>query len=225
MKSYDSVTSSRRPVIPLILLAAAIVTIVGISVTAAQGAEPSLVIAQAATAYELPPIGEQITPPPSDEVLELVAQIEERDARIAVLEEQLAFLGQAHLASQLRDDEQQDTLLEAQISNRETPEFQAEAMVQWRAGFTLGGGKNLAAFEQTILPCESGGEPDPDMAVGPTDDWGRSQINRPTWKVRFESLTGSNFEENITNPILNGYMAAHVERQQGLNAWTCWRKR
>ncbi|MFT7474566.1 MAG: hypothetical protein ACI81L_001491 [Verrucomicrobiales bacterium] len=225
MNSYDSVTFSRRPVIPIILLATAIVAIVGISVSAAQDAEPSLVIARAAVAYELPPIVEQIAAPPSEEVLELVAQIEERDARITVLEEQLVFLRQAHLASQLRDDEQQDRVLAAHIVNRETPEFQAEAMVQWRAGFTLGGGKNLAAFEQTILPCESGGEPDPDMAVGATDDWGRSQINRPTWKVRFESLTGSNFEEHITNPILNGYMAAHVERQQGLNAWTCWRKR
>jgi hypothetical protein len=225
MNSYDSVTSSRRPVVALIVLATVIVTIVGISVSAAQESEPTLVTAQAAIAFELPPIGEQIAAPPSDEVLELVAQIEERDSRIAVLEEQLVFLRQAHLASQLGNDEQQDTVLEAQINNRQAPEFQADAMVQWRAGFRLGGGKNLAAFEQTILPCESGGELDPDMAVGPTDDWGRSQINRPTWKVRFESLTGVNFEENITNPILNGYMAAHVERQQGLNAWTCWRKR
>ncbi|MGI9605901.1 MAG: hypothetical protein ACR2P0_07150, partial [Acidimicrobiales bacterium] len=78
-----------------------------------------------------------------------------------------------------------------------------------------------------ILPCESGGEPDPDAAVGPTDDWGRAQINRPTWARRFAELTGRDFVEWVREPFLNGYMSAVVEDEHssGLNAWTCWRKR
>lgn len=161
---------------------------------------------------------------PSDEVLELIAKIEQRDQQIAVLSEQLAYLRQAQLLDQVAADHAA-TPSALTNNSRISPEQNAAAMDLWRAGYTLGGGKNLPAFENTILPCESGSQPNPDTAVGRTDDWGRSQINRPTWKKRFESLTGADFETNIVNPTLNGFMAAHVEQEQGLSAWTCWRKR
>lgn len=161
---------------------------------------------------------------PSDEILELVARVEEKDRQIAVLSEQLAYLRQAQLTNQVASDPGVDVgslSTKARLTRAEN----AAAMDLWRAGYTLGGGRNLPAFENTILPCESGSQPNPDTAVGRTDDWGRSQINRPTWKKRFESLTGADFETGIINPTLNGFMAAHVEQEQGLTAWTCWRKR
>lgn len=213
MKSYDSVTSHRRLVVLAGLLALAFVTLFGMSISAAQDAEANVPAVAASSSG------------PSDEVAELVLQLEERDARISVLQQQLAFLQQAVLSSDQRVDEQQDTFLDEQRELRFSEPHQLESMKQWRIGYSLGGGQNLRAFESTILPCESGGEADPDEAVGPTDDWGRAQINRPTWSTRFAELTGARFEDNIDNPILNGFMAAHVETEQGLNAWTCWRKR
>ena len=102
---------------------------------------------------------------------------------------------------------------------------EADAQAAWDAGYTLGGGANLSAFQNIILPCESGGQPNRDSVVGFTDDWGRAQINRPVWNTTFESLTGLSFEENIVRPALNGFMAAHIEQVQGLTAWTCWNRR
>lgn len=160
---------------------------------------------------------------PSEEVLELVAKIEEKDRQIAVLSEQLAYLRQAQLENQVQPQEPTSSSLTNKA--RLTPNENAAAMDLWRAGYTLGGGQNLPAFENTILPCESGSQPNPDTAVGRTDDWGRAQINRPVWKNRFELLTGKDFETGIVDPTLNGFMAAHVELEQGLRAWTCWRKR
>jgi len=165
---------------------------------------------------------DQVPAAPSDDVLELLVEIEERDRQIAALEEQLVFLRQAQL-SELHAN--QTTQLSNNANGRISDAANEDAMDQWRAGYTLGGGQNLPAFESTILPCESGTQPNPDVAVGRTDDWGRAQINRRTWKARFESLTGADFETGIVDPVLNGYMAAHVEQEQGLKAWTCWRKR
>ncbi len=210
MNSYNSVTSRRRSVVFATLAATALVTIFGMSISGAQEVEPAA-IEQAAA--------------PSAEVTNLVLQLEQRDARIAVLHEQLVFLQQSALSSEQRAHTQQDTFLDEQVDLRTSGSFQAQAMADWRMGYTLAGGTNLQAFESIILPCESGGEADPDAAVGPTDDWGRAQINRPTWSARFTELTGASFEENIDEPILNGFMAAHVESEQGLSAWTCWRKR
>lgn len=162
---------------------------------------------------------------PSEEVLALVAKVEEKDRQILVLSEQLAYLRQAQLSDQLSGDGEVADTSALATKTRLTREENAAAMDLWRAGYILGGGQNLSAFENTILPCESGSQPNPDTAVGRTDDWGRAQINRPVWKNRFESLTGAEFEVGILNPTLNGYMAAHVEQEQGLSAWTCWRKR
>ena len=221
MNSYDSVTPSRRPVVLITLAVTIAVSILGISVSAAQDVDPSMVSAQSTLA----PIAPAAQAGPSEEVLDLIAQIEERDHHIAVLQEQLAFVRQAQLSSEVYSNEQNSQISTLQASGVISNAANDEAMNQWRAGYALGDGQNLTAFEDTILPCESGNEPNPDVAVGATDDWGRAQINRPTWKKRFESLTGADFELNIVNPILNGYMAAHVEEKQGLTAWTCWRKR
>lgn len=228
MKSYNSVTSQRRSVVLAILAATALVTIFGMSISGAQDLEPEVI--EVVEVVEAPPVVEEpavveAAAPPAPEVAELILQLEERDARIAVLHEQLIFLQQAALSSELQADAERDTFLEEQQDLRVTEQFQEQAMAEWRMGYSLAGGKNLRSFETIILPCESGGEADPDAAVGPTDDWGRAQINRPTWSVRFTELTGASFEENIGTPILNGYMAAHVESEQGLSAWTCWRKR
>ena len=156
---------------------------------------------------------------------ELEDELEERDAEISTLADQVALLQQALIGFGSQQEEVLDTADAPEVLDRRSAEFQAQSMEQWRMGYAIGGGRNLSAFENTILPCESGTQPDPDLAVGRTDDWGRAQINRPVWKARFESLTGSTFEENITNPVLNGFMAAHVEQEQGLSAWTCWRLR
>lgn len=191
------------------------VTIFGMSISGAQEVEPVLVASPAAAKAAAP----------SPEVDALIEQVEERDARIAVLQEQLIFLQQSVISAEQHAHSQRDTFLEGQDEIRASESHQDQAMAEWRMGYSLAGGQNLRAFESIILPCESGGEPDPDAAVGPTDDWGRAQINRPTWSARFTELTGASFEENIDNPILNGFMAAHVESEQGLTAWTCWRKR
>jgi hypothetical protein len=219
MKSYNSVTSRRRSVVFATLAATAIVTIFGMSIIGAQEVEPVVVEVPVVVVEELPAAA------PAPEVADLILQLEERDARIAVLHEQVVFLQQAVFSSEQRAETHRDTFLEEQQDLRVSESFQEQAMAQWRMGYSLAGGNNLRAFESIILPCESGGEADPDAAVGPTDDWGRAQINRPTWSVRFTELTGASFEENIDDPILNGFMAAHVESEQGLTAWTCWRKR
>jgi len=160
-------------------------------------------------------------------IAELTDRLAERDAQIAVLEQQLAFTRQAAIQGQARVDNQRETILAFQEAGRFSPAAQEDAMEAWRIGYAIGGGRSLAAFENVILPCESGGEPDPDAAIGPTDDWGRAQINRPTWSGRFEELTGMQFEDWIRDPVLNGYMAARVEAEHrsGLSAWTCWRTR
>ena len=106
-----------------------------------------------------------------------------------------------------------------------TPSNEAEAQAAWDAGYLLGGGANLSAFHNTIIPCESGGQPNRDSVVGFTDDWGRAQINRPVWSSTFRDLTGVAFEEGVVLPTLNGFIAAHIEQVQGLSAWTCWRNR
>lgn len=234
--SYDSVTPKRLPVVRLVLLATAVCAIFAASVSAAQSPDLSTVVAQAAivapVAQAPAPVPTSVavaqTPEvPSEELLELVAELEARDEQIAALQEQLAVLRQEHLSNLIAADEAAASGSSSSFAakTRITPEENAIAMEQWRSGYTLGGGQNLAAFENTILPCESGTQPNPDIAVGRTDDWGRSQINRPTWKTRFETLTGADFETHIVNPVLNGFMAAHVEQEQGLTAWTCWRKR
>lgn len=99
----------------------------------------------------------------------------------------------------------------------------------WTAGYLGAGGKHLAEFQNVILPCESGGFPGQehtivgDVTIGGSH--GRAQIYAPVWKAEFERLFGVDFETHITNPVLNGAMAAHIEQVQGLNAWTCWRIR
>lgn len=211
------------------LVSIAVVNTFGMSLSAAQEVEPEPVppvVEEVAPVEEAVASEEADLPSPDEEVIaELVLQLEERDARIDVLHEQLAVLQQSVFASEHAIQEHRDTLLDEREELRTSDRFQDEAMEQWRMGYSLGGGQHLPAFESIILPCESGGEADPDAAVGPTDDWGRAQINRPTWSKRFTELTGAAFEDHIGNPILNGFMAAHVENEQGLSAWTCWRKR
>jgi len=159
------------------------------------------------------------------------------EAEAAISEEELALeIETEALESQLESSQEQIETLEGELDSVEATlaaasvvgsgdDVSTDQMEQWRVGYSIGGGRNLAAFENTILPCESGGSLEPFLAVGPTDDWGRAQINRPVWKERFELLTGVNFEANITDPTLNGFMAAHIEQEQGLVAWTCWRNR
>lgn len=223
MKSYDSVTPRRRSVVLATVLAIALVSLTGMSLSSAQEAE-----AEADDVHDLEGEVDEVPAQDaalSDEVAELVLQIEQRDAQIGVLKEQLAVLQQSALSTAQQVEDHRTILLEEQEDLRSSEPFQDEAMAEWRIGYMLGGGQNLRSFESIILPCESGGELDPDAAVGPTDDWGRAQINRPTWSARFTELTGAPFEQHIGTPILNGFMAAHVEGEQGLTAWTCWRKR
>lgn len=191
----------------MLLVAVAAVTILGTSGLSAQKAAPT---------QERP-----------DQIAELTEQLADRDAKIAALTEQLGVARQAAIRTEDRIDIQQDTILEFQEIKRRNDDVEVDAFEQWRVGYAIGGGQNLRAFERVILPCESGGEDDPDAAIGPTDDWGRAQINRPTWSDRFEELTGASFEELVRQPLLNGYMAARVEveHSSGLNAWTCWRRR
>lgn len=117
---------------------------------------------------------------------------------------------------------QQAVQLSTQLGN---PSNEADAQAAWDRGYVLGGGGNLSSFHNTILPCESGGQANRDTVVGRTDDWGRAQINRPVWSSTFANMFGIGFETGVTQPVLNGFMAAHIEQVQGLSAWTCWRNR
>ena len=98
----------------------------------------------------------------------------------------------------------------------------AELDELWFAGYTAGGGQNREVFRTVILPGESGGERFPHDAVGPTDDWGRAQINRPVWAEKFTEITGVRFEVGVLDPTLNGFMAAYIEQAQGLTAWVTY---
>lgn len=218
MKSYGSVTAARRLVVIAVLAVSAIVVL---STSANSGAQA----VESVESVEVTALASR-----DDEIAALQREIDEGNARIAVLEEQLALNRQSSLLTEERVGRQRDIILAMQQVENDfmsplSVEYQERAMDAWRAGYRVGGGTNLAAFENVILPCESGGEVDPFAAIGRTDDWGRAQINRPTWRVRFTELTNLSFEEWILDPTLNGYMAAVVEKEQGLRAWTCWRRR
>lgn len=127
--------------------------------------------------------------------------------------------------------EAQIAVLEAELATTTTappPERPAtgtlaELDARWFDAYQAGGGRNPLIFRDIILPCETGGERFPHSAIGPTDDWGRAQVNRPTWKPTFEARYDTDFETGITDPSLNGHFAAHIEQVQGLDAWTCYR--
>ncbi|MBT8241018.1 MAG: hypothetical protein KJN63_07305 [Acidimicrobiia bacterium] len=216
MKSYGSVTAARRLVVAVVLVVSAGAILFSTTVSDAQVGSVETAGFAAAAGNSTASLLER--------------DLAEAEARIAVLEQQLALTRQSALLSEERVARQRDTILAMQLAANDfmsplSVEYQEQAMDAWRAGYRVGGGKNLAAFENVILPCESGGEDDPFAAIGRTDDWGRAQINRPTWRVRFTELTGLGFEDWILDPTLNGYMAAMVEQEQGLRAWTCWRRR
>lgn len=206
MHTTSTTARARKPVVTAIALVLLAVLVVTMAQSRADGGDVVLSAAAAQTGSELA----------------------ERDAEIKALREQLAFVQQATLMSEARVDDQAVTISElegtALLGGGPSPERQME---EWRIGYFLGGGRNLAAFERTILPCESGTQPDPFAAISRTDDWGRAQINRRTWSARFTELTGRQFEDWILEPMLNGYMAGVVENEHfgGLNAWTCWRRR
>ena len=241
MNSYDTITNSsqeqheqqrhrgassgaRSAVVVFAVVAVLVIALFGASVGAAQNDEGADVAASSPGALAL--AGDDSNVVVADpEVVELEGQLDERDEQISTLNDQLAILQQALIGFGSQEEEVLEAVEAPEALDRRGAEFQEQSRELWRMGYSIGGGENFSAFENTILPCESGTQPDPDLAVGRTDDWGRAQINRPTWKARFESLTGANFEENITNPVLNGFMAAHVEQEQGLSAWTCWRLR
>ncbi|MGI9607912.1 MAG: hypothetical protein ACR2P0_17420, partial [Acidimicrobiales bacterium] len=167
MFNYGSVTNPRRAVLILvtaIVAATMIVLVAGVRSSSAQ--EADIVTAALSSSDD------------QGRVEELEAALAEANQRLIVLEEQLGFARQAALQSEQRVDSQRDTILTFQDSGRYSDGFQAVAIEEWRIGYTIGGGRNLAAFENVILPCESGGEQDPDAAIGRTDDWGRAQINR-----------------------------------------------
>ncbi|RZV41854.1 MAG: hypothetical protein EX269_15730 [Acidimicrobiales bacterium] len=204
---YETMTArARKPAVTAIVLALLAVLFVTTAQSRADGGDVVVSSAAAQTA----------------------ANVAERDAQILALREQLAFVQQATLMSEARADDQAAMISElegtALLGGGPLVERQ---MDEWRVGYYLGGGRNLAAFENTILPCESGTQPDPFAAISRTDDWGRAQINRRTWAPRFAELTGRQFEDWILDPMLNGYMAGIVENEHfgGLNAWTCWRRR
>lgn len=93
----------------------------------------------------------------------------------------------------------------------------------WIDAYLAGGGRNLETFLNVILPCESGGDPNPHGAVSPTNDFGRGQVNRAVWRSTVEDRYGLPFEQAMTTPALNGDMSAYIEQVQGLTAWTCFR--
>lgn len=246
MNSYGSVTSdtlgdgaSSGPFLLVGILVALVAALFAVALSVSQAsANVGTVLLASATADGQAPAGQSgedgSAPAVDDEVaeaeeseVEVEAQDEPTPAQVIeteVLRAELASSREQVVALQEQLGILQQTLIGVQAESDEPVEANS-SIARWRIGYSLGGGERLASFENTILPCESGTQPDPDTAVSHTDDWGRAQINRPVWKDRFESLTGVNFEENITDPVLNGFMAAHVEQEQGLTAWTCWRNR
>lgn len=243
MKSDDLVTDTKqnqheqhekaggRPVIAVFVLIAMSVVLFGASVVgAAQKSDEGSGLEGASAPGQNEQILSQVQGVVQDvsvqDVETLEGELAEREEQVEVLEEQLHLLRQALIGIGSQEiAEDVELAVDVTGIDRRSDEFQAHSQAQWLMGYSIGGGENADAFLNTILPCESGTQPDPDRAVGATDDWGRAQINRPVWKARFESLTGANFEANISDPVLNGFMAAHVEQEQGLRAWTCWRIR
>lgn len=243
MNSYDQVTDSSQEQHPqppathrrraaFVFIVATMVLLFGASVSAAQTDAVDTGDAEVRGGDALAQArGEafDVIDAQDDRAERLAAQaesvLEDRNDKIETLEDQVGLLQQALIGFGAQASAAAGREAPTVSTDRTSSEFQADSIAQWRMGYAIGGGQNLEAFENTILPCESGSQPDPDLAVGATDDWGRAQINRPTWKARFESLTGANFEDNISHPVLNGFMAAHVESEQGLTAWTCWRRR
>lgn len=218
MSSYDSIT--RKPVsvfVRLVGVAVIATMLMGVSRSAAQDDAPEVSLATTTSGSSAA----------DERIASLEHQLAEQDLQIAALQEQLAIARQAALEDEQRIENQRNTILTIQQLDSGDGDVVDEAYARWVVGYRLAGGTNVAAFENVILPCESGGEPDPDVAIGPTDDWGRAQINRPTWKGRFEQIMGVEFETFILNPTINGFMAAIVEQEhpRGLNAWTCWRRR
>lgn len=218
MNGYSFMT--RRPVVPVlpVLLVVILITLVfGISASAAESDDST-----------------RAARPVVDPAAELAEDLASAESTINALERQLTLTKQTVRQKQSRIDAQRETIVDMRVTQTLVTQTLSASLAtadtgfdQWTLGYELGGGVNHSAFEHIILPCESGGEPDPDGAIGPTDDWGRAQINRPTWAARFEELTGLGFEAHILDPVLNGYMAAVVEQEHasGLNAWTCWRHR
>ena len=240
MNSYDQVTNDSLEQHPqpsitprrraaFVGIVAMMVLLFGASVSAAQADEDASEVGTDVTGDAGEQAREELTAAVDDSdaaaTERVESELQEREEEIETLEQQVGLLQQALIGFGAQATADEGRIIPAGAVDPTSSEFQADAMAQWRIGYAIGGGQNLTAFENTILPCESGSQRDPDVAVGRTDDWGRAQINRPTWKARFESLTGANFEENIVHPVLNGFMAAHVEGEQGLTAWTCWRNR
>lgn len=169
----------------------------------------------------------QLTTPanPNQTIEDLQAELAKRDARLAD-----SIEWRRNLQSRVYEQNRTISSLEFELSATVRPTL-AEQDALWAAGYVGAGGQHLDRFQTVILPCESGGAPGEEhTVVGPTDDWGRAQINRPVWSDRFEEKFGVDFETHITNPVLNGAMAAVVEQEHhgrtgsGLQAWTCHRR-
>lgn len=71
-----------------------------------------------------------------------------------------------------------------------------------------------------VMLCESGGDP---SAVGPTDDHGLMQLNRPTWEDTFEQVIGHPWFDGVYNAELNVIFADWLYRSSGWAPWTCAR--
>ena len=119
------------------------------------------------------------------------------------------------------------TTTAAPVTTTTAPAAQLTGLEQqdqiWIDAYLAGGGANLQTFLNVILPCESGGHPNPHGAISPTNDFGRGQVNRAVWHDTVEARYGIPFEQAMIQPELNGDMVAHIERVQGLAAWTCFR--
>lgn len=192
----------------------ATVTVLSPPLPATGTTTPAMVVTGAPTGFPPAPVG--ATPQHDNvELAEAIARAEVAERQLEQIRAHRDRLRAKHQAARAELDRLDRTL--------------ADLDALWFAGYTAGGGTSHNVFAETILPCESGGSVSPHTVVGPTDDWGRAQINRPVWSARFEELTGVEFEVGIVDPVLNGYMAAVVEREHvgtsgaGLNAWVCFR--
>lgn len=112
----------------------------------------------------------------------------------------------------------------------------------WDRGFIEGGGRDLAVMHR-VIACESDGVAEgPFNAIGRSSpDWGRAQINSPTWEEEWDRLVPIPFfapgrprptvsspdvggGHGYQDPYWNGWFSAHIQTVQGTSAWVCAKK-
>lgn len=69
-----------------------------------------------------------------------------------------------------------------------------------------------------VVACESDFQP---RATSPTNDHGLFQLNAPSWRYRFEQVTGEPWNPDVYHADANARFARWLYEQSGWRPWTC----